>query len=133
MLTVIGPREGSSCYDMFTLFLPTHHSICSVPNPGDTEGIDLTLVYDHLAFAEYSLGNYRKALQYTKDLLQNGKCTNHLFCCQCMIMSVFRFCLKRRLVANFTLQKACRNLLHVFCPSQCHKMTSHGSMPGTIF
>ena len=44
----------------------------SFPIPGDTEGIDLTLVYDHLAFAEYSLGNLRKALQYTKDLLQNG-------------------------------------------------------------
>jgi hypothetical protein len=42
------------------------------PIPGDTEGIDLTLVYDHLAFAEYSLGNYRKAMLYTKDLLQNG-------------------------------------------------------------
>ena len=42
------------------------------PIPGDTKGIDLTLVYDHLAFAEYSLGNLRKALQYTKDLLQNG-------------------------------------------------------------
>ena len=42
------------------------------PIPGDTEGVDLTLVYDHLAFAEYSLGNMLRALQYTKDLLQNG-------------------------------------------------------------
>ena len=35
--------------------------------------VDLALVYDHLAFSEYQLGNIKKATQYTRDLLQNGK------------------------------------------------------------
>ena len=35
--------------------------------------VDLALVYDHLAFSEYKLGNIKKATQYTRDLLQNGQ------------------------------------------------------------
>ena len=35
--------------------------------------VDLALVYDHLAFSEYQLGNIKKAAQYTRDLLQNGR------------------------------------------------------------
>lgn len=35
--------------------------------------LDLALVYDHLAFAEYKSGNFKRAAQYTKDLLQNGR------------------------------------------------------------
>lgn len=34
--------------------------------------LDFVLVYDHLAFSEYKLGNLKKAAQYTRDLLQNG-------------------------------------------------------------
>lgn len=33
----------------------------------------MALVYDHLAFSEYKLGNIKRAAQYTKDLLQNGE------------------------------------------------------------
>lgn len=40
--------------------------------PGYTD-LDLVLVYDHLAFSEYQLGNIKRAAQYTQDLLQNGK------------------------------------------------------------
>ena len=35
--------------------------------------VDLALVHEHLAFSEYQLGNIKKATQYTRDLLQNGK------------------------------------------------------------
>jgi prolyl 4-hydroxylase len=36
-----------------------------------SEDVDLALVYDHLSFAEYQLGDARSAMQHTKDLLQN--------------------------------------------------------------
>lgn len=39
---------------------------------GSDSDIDLPLVYDHLAFSEYQLGNMKKATQYNRDLLQNG-------------------------------------------------------------
>lgn len=38
---------------------------------GDTSDLDLTLVYDHLSYAEYKLGNIKKAAHYTRLLLQN--------------------------------------------------------------
>ena len=38
---------------------------------GDDQDVSLVEVYDHLSFAEYSLGNIRRAKQFTKDLLQN--------------------------------------------------------------
>ena len=37
----------------------------------DTDGVELADIYDHLAFAEYKIGNLRRASQFTKDLLQN--------------------------------------------------------------
>jgi len=40
---------------------------------GRGSDLDLALVYDHLSYAEYKLGNLKKAAQYTRDLLQNGK------------------------------------------------------------
>lgn len=40
--------------------------------PGYSD-VDLSEVYDHLAFSEYELGNIKKATQYTRDLLQNGR------------------------------------------------------------
>ena len=40
---------------------------------GRGSDLDLTLAYDHLAYAEYKLGNLKKAVQYTRDLLQNGE------------------------------------------------------------
>lgn len=40
--------------------------------PGYSD-VDLTLVYDHLSFSEYQLGNVKRAAQYTRDLLQNGE------------------------------------------------------------
>lgn len=35
------------------------------------EEIELASIYDHLAYAEYKLGNVKRAMQYTRDLLQN--------------------------------------------------------------
>lgn len=35
--------------------------------------LDLSLVYDHLAYSEYQLGNMKRATQYTRDLIQNGE------------------------------------------------------------
>lgn len=66
-----GFERSTNLVYMYLYWYLNAHYPC--PIPGDSEGIDLTLVYDHLAFAEYSMGNFRKALQYTKDLLQNGK------------------------------------------------------------
>ncbi len=37
----------------------------------DTTGVELADIYDHLAYAEYEMGNLRRASQFTKDLLQN--------------------------------------------------------------
>ena len=37
----------------------------------DTKEVQLVDIYDHLAFAEYELGNLRRASQFTKELLQN--------------------------------------------------------------
>eukprot|EP00731_Ephydatia_muelleri_P003865 Em0002g41a len=37
----------------------------------DQGQLDVNLVYDHLAFAEYKLSNVKKAIYYTKMLLQN--------------------------------------------------------------
>lgn len=37
----------------------------------DTKDVELADIYDHLAFAEYKMGNLRRASQFTKDLLQN--------------------------------------------------------------
>lgn len=38
---------------------------------GDTEGLDLADVFDHLSFVEYRMGNIRRAKQFARDLLQN--------------------------------------------------------------
>jgi prolyl 4-hydroxylase len=38
---------------------------------GDTSSVDLTEVYDHLAYAEFKLGNVKRAAHYTRLLLQN--------------------------------------------------------------
>ncbi|XP_019849479.1 PREDICTED: prolyl 4-hydroxylase subunit alpha-2-like isoform X2 [Amphimedon queenslandica] len=39
---------------------------------GDPTGtVDIPSIYDHLSFAEYSLGNIKKASQYTRELLQH--------------------------------------------------------------
>ena len=34
--------------------------------------MDLTEVYDHLSFAEFKLGNVKRAAHYTRLMLQNG-------------------------------------------------------------
>ncbi|CAI8018519.1 Prolyl 4-hydroxylase subunit alpha-2 [Geodia barretti] len=38
---------------------------------GDSSTVDLSGVYDHLSFAEYKLGNLKRAAHYTRLLLQN--------------------------------------------------------------
>ena len=38
--------------------------------------MDLTEVYDHLAYAEFKLGNVKRAAHYTRLLLQNGQSHN---------------------------------------------------------
>ena len=50
-----------------------HSNVMWLLGAGRGSDIDLALVYDHLAYAEYKLENYKKAVQYTRDLLQNGK------------------------------------------------------------
>ena len=48
------------------------HNELVLKTTGNGVNLDLSEVYDHLAFSEYQLGNIKRAMQYTRDLLQNG-------------------------------------------------------------
>ena len=52
-----------------TSFLISHRLF---DKEGDSSTVDLTQVYDHLSYAEFQLGNVKRAAHYTRLMLQNG-------------------------------------------------------------
>ncbi|XP_065912697.1 prolyl 4-hydroxylase subunit alpha-1-like isoform X1 [Dysidea avara] len=43
----------------------------SIEDEEQAKDVDIVDIYDHLSYSEYKLGNIKKAIQYSRDLLQN--------------------------------------------------------------
>ena len=78
------------CASALTLSLSLSHSLCLClslslslslrlfDEEGDSPTVDLTEVYDLLSFAEFKMGNVKRAAHYTRLLLQNSELLNTL-------------------------------------------------------
>ena len=55
------------------------HHIRLFDEEGGSSTVDLSEVYDHLSFAEFKLGNIKRAAHYTRVVLQNGQLLELVF------------------------------------------------------